>query len=158
MQKPASVDAYIKSFPPGTRAMLTTLRQTIRQAAPDAEECIAYDMPAYKQGGALVYFAGYAKHVGFYPTGTGIKAFEAELSPYTWSKGAVQFPLDEPLPLDLVTRMVRFKVAERAAPKKMAAAPNAAATKKAVTKKAVTKKAATKKAATKKAATKKKAR
>ena len=154
MQKPASVDAYIKGFPAATRALLTTLRQTIRQAAPDAEECIAYDMPAYKQGGALVYFAGYAKHVGFYPTGTGIKAFEAELSPYNWSKGAVQFPLDEPLPTDLVTRMVQFKVALNL---ELAAAKKSASPKKA-TKKTATKKTATKKTATKKAATKKKAR
>ena len=111
MHKPITVDAYIAAFPSATRALLTTLRATILQAAPQAEEGFGYGMPAYRFHGPLVYFAGYANHIGLYPTGTGIKAFEAELAGrFTWSKGAVQFPLDEPLPLDLVVRMVRFKI------------------------------------------------
>ena len=111
MHKPTTVDAYIAAFPSATRALLTTLRATILQAAPQAEEGFGYGMPAYRFHGPLVYFAGYANHIGLYPTGTGIKAFEAELAGrFTWSKGAVQFPLDQPLPLDLVVRMVRFKI------------------------------------------------
>jgi uncharacterized protein YdhG (YjbR/CyaY superfamily) len=111
MHKPTTVDAYIAGFPQATRALLTTLRATILQAAPQAEEGFGYGMPAYRLNGPLVYFAGYAKHIGLYPTGTGIKAFEVELAGrFTWSKGAVQFPLDQPLPLDLIVRMVRFKI------------------------------------------------
>lgn len=111
MDKPTTVDAYIAAFPSATRALLTTLRATILQAAPQAEEGFGYGMPAYRFHGPLVYFAGYANHIGLYPTGTGIKAFEAELAGrFTWSKGAVQFPLDQPLPLDLIVRMVRFKI------------------------------------------------
>ncbi len=112
MEKPTSVDAYIKGFPAPTRKLLEALRATIRDAAPDADEVIAYGMPAYRQGGPLVYFAGYAGHIGFYPTSTGIAAFVDELAGFTSSKGAVQFPLDAPLPLELVRRMVHWKLAE----------------------------------------------
>jgi uncharacterized protein YdhG (YjbR/CyaY superfamily) len=152
MQKATSVDAYIASFPAPTRKLLETLRRTIRAAAPDADEVIAYGMPAYKQGGPLVYFAGYGGHIGFYPTGTGIAAFVHELGAFKSSKGAVQFPLDAPLPLDLVRRMVAFKLAEVTT----ATAAKAAAQK--ATKKTATTKAATKKTATTKAATKKTAK
>jgi uncharacterized protein YdhG (YjbR/CyaY superfamily) len=155
MQKATSVDAYIASFPAPTRKLLETLRRTIRAAAPDADEVIAYGMPAYRQGGPLVYFAGYSGHIGFYPTGTGIAAFVDELGAFKSSKGAVQFPLDAPLPLELVRRMVAFKLAEVTTAKAAKAPTKKAPTKKAPTKKAPTKRAPTKKAPTKKAPTKK---
>jgi uncharacterized protein YdhG (YjbR/CyaY superfamily) len=107
-----SVDSYIASFPASTRMLLTQMRETIRKAAPEAEELMSYQMPAYKLEGMLVYFGGYGKHIGFYPTASGIEAFKQEFSKYKWSKGAVQFPLDQPLPLDLITRIVKFRVAE----------------------------------------------
>jgi len=154
MEKATSVEAYIKSFPAPTRKLLETLRATIRAAAPDAEEAIAYGMPAYRQGGPLVYFAGYAGHIGFYPTGTGIAAFVDELTAFKSSKGAVQFPLDAPLPLELVRRMVQWKVAEVTTATTAKKAAKTATTKKAPTKaptKATTKKAPAKKATTKKA-------
>lgn len=110
----ATVDDYISAFPEKPRKMLEELRSLIRKTVPEATEEISYQMPAYKLNGPVVYFAGYEKHVGFYPTGTGIKAFEKELEGYKWSKGAVQFPLDKPLPVDLIVRMVKFKVEENA--------------------------------------------
>lgn len=114
----ANVDDYISFFPEKTRKMLEELRTLIRKTVPEATEEISYQMPAYKLNGPVVYFAGYDKHIGFYPTGTGIKAFEMELSGYKWSKGAVQFPLDKPLPVDLIVRMVKFKVEENAGKEK----------------------------------------
>jgi uncharacterized protein YdhG (YjbR/CyaY superfamily) len=126
------VDAYIASFPPPTRKLLQQLRTFIVKTAPAAEEVISYKMPAYKQGGMLVFFAGYEHHIGFYPTGSGIAAFKKQLASFKSSKGAVQFPLDQPLPLDLVRDMVLFKVAENAQ-------------KKSVSKKAVPKKTTPKK-------------
>ena len=108
----ADIDEYISTFPAETRKLLQQLRATIRKAAPRAEETISYGMPAFRQHRVLVYFAGYARHIGFYPTGTGIAAFKAELSAYKHSKGAVQFPLGRPLPLALIRKMVLFKVRE----------------------------------------------
>lgn len=110
--KPENVDSYISDFPPETQAKLKQIRRTIRKAAPDAVECISYAMPAYKLGGILVYFAGYARHIGFYPGAGGIAAFKDELSEYKWAKGSVQFPLDKPLPIKLITRIVKFRVEE----------------------------------------------
>lgn len=104
------VDAYILNFPAEVREKLEELRAIIRAAAPEAEETISYGMPAYKRHKVLVYFAGYKGHVGLYPTGQGIEAFAQELGPYVWSKGAVQFPLDVPLPEDLIRRMVRYRL------------------------------------------------
>jgi len=86
------------------------LRATIKKAAPKAEEVISYGMPAYKQNGMLVYFAAYAKHIGFYPSSSGISAFKKEISVFKWSKGAVQFPLDKALPSSLITKIVKFRV------------------------------------------------
>jgi len=106
----SAVDTYILNFPAEVREKLEELRAIIRAAAPEAEETISYGMPASKGHQVLVYFAGYKGHVGFYPTGQGIEAFSQEFGPYTWSKGAVQFPLDAPLPEDLITRMVRYRV------------------------------------------------
>lgn len=95
--------------------MLQQLRETIRKAAPQAEECISYNMPAYKQQGALVYFAGYKGHIGFYPVSSAVREFEKELSEYEGSKGTVRFPLDRPLPLKLITRMVKYRIQENKA-------------------------------------------
>jgi hypothetical protein len=110
----ATTDAYIAAFPKATQLLLQQIRATISNAAPDAEECIAYQMPAFRLNGPLVYFAGYEKHIGFYPTASGIKNFENELTKYKSSKGAVQFPLDKPLPTALITKMVKFRVKENA--------------------------------------------
>jgi uncharacterized protein YdhG (YjbR/CyaY superfamily) len=107
-----TVDEYIKTFPADIQSVLGKMRQTIREAAPGAVEAISYQMPAFKLNGVLVYFAAHKHHIGFYPTSSGIEAFKAELAPYKWSKGAVQFPLDRPIPFDLVRRIVRFRVKE----------------------------------------------
>jgi len=112
---PSSIDEYIRQFPRDVQKKLADLRATIRRSAPDAIEKIAYRMPTFFQKQNLVHFAGYEHHIGFYPTPSGIAAFNAELSGYVTSKGAVQFPIEEPLPLTLVTRMVEFRVAENEA-------------------------------------------
>jgi uncharacterized protein YdhG (YjbR/CyaY superfamily) len=115
MKKPADTDSYIASFPKETQKLLQQLRKAIQEAAPKAEEYIGYGMPAYKQNGPVVYFAGYEHHIGFYPTGSGIAAFTKEIEKYKSSKGAVQFPLDKPIPVTLIKKMVKFKIAENAA-------------------------------------------
>lgn len=107
-----SIDEYIARFPDDIQTRLQTLRATIHAAAPEAEERISYQMPAFAMNGILVYFAAQKNHIGFYPTSSGIAAFENELTGYESSKGAVRFPLDQPLPLDLITRIVQFRVAE----------------------------------------------
>lgn len=107
-----TIDEYLAAQPKHVRDLLQQLRVTIHKAAPEAQEVISYRMPAFKQKRVLVYFAGYATHIGFYPTASGIAAFKKEFGKYKWSKGAVQFPLDQPLPLRLVERIVRFKVRE----------------------------------------------
>jgi len=107
--KPENIDQYIANFPAATQKLLQQVRETIHLAVPDAKEVISYGMPAFKQKGVLVYFAGYAKHIGFYPTASGIEAFKKEFGKYKWSKGAVQFPIDQPMPLDLITRITKFK-------------------------------------------------
>ena len=108
----ATVDAYFSAFPPATKKLLRQMRETIRAAAPDAREVVSYNMPAFKLKGLLVWYAAYKQHIGFYPKPSTLQAFKKELSGYKGSKGAVQFPLDEPLPLDLITRMVKFRVKE----------------------------------------------
>ena len=108
-----TVDSYIKSFPEKVQSLLNQVRSVIRENAPDAEESIAYRMPAYKiRGKPLVYFAGFSNHIGFYATPTGHAEFSKELSKYKQGKGSVQFPLDKPLPLELIGRIVRFRVQE----------------------------------------------
>ncbi len=109
---PASIDEYISLFPPETQKKLEQLRQLIQKLAPDAKEVISYAMPAFKLNSVFVYFAGYKNHIGFYPTSTGIKNFEKEFAKYKWSKGAIQFPIDEPLPIPLITKMVKYKIKE----------------------------------------------
>lgn len=112
-KKPETIDEYLANVATEDRAQLEAIRHIIKQAAPDAVETISYGMPAFKQHGNLVYFAASKNHIGFYPTSTGIKAFEDELSAsYSFSKGAVQFPKDQPLPHDLITRMVQYRVQE----------------------------------------------
>ena len=112
---PATIDEYVAAFPPDVRKKLSDLRATIRRAAPDAVEKISYRMPTFYQQQNLVHFAAYEHHIGFYPTPSGIAAFKNELSRYATSKGAVQFPIDEPLPLELVSRIVKFRVGENEA-------------------------------------------
>lgn len=109
---PDNVDEYIADFPEEIQSILQAMRTTIREAAPQAEEKISYGMPGYKLKGVLVYFAAHKHHLGFYPTGSAIKTFQAEFAAYKTSKGTVQFPFDKPLPLDLITQIVRFRVKE----------------------------------------------
>ena len=111
----SSIDAYIATFSKDIQESLNALRATIRAAAPDAEETISYQMPTFRLKGNLVHFAVHKNHIGFYPTPSGIAAFQEELSAYKGAKGSVQFPLDQPLPLDLVQRIVRFRVEENQA-------------------------------------------
>jgi len=110
-----TVDEYIASFPEDAQTKLQELRATIKAAAPEAVEKISYQMPAFFLKGNLVYYAAWKKHIGFYAIPSANEAFKDELSAYTVSKGAVQFPLDRPLPVDLITRMTRFRVAENLA-------------------------------------------
>lgn len=112
---PKNVDDYIDCFPNGIREILKELRDTIKKAAPDAEELISYQMPAYKLKGILVYFAAMTNHIGFYPTSTGIASFRKELSAYKLGKGSVQLPLDKPLPLSLISKIVKYRVKENLA-------------------------------------------
>ncbi len=107
-----TIDEYIASFPANVQHMLRELRDAIKEAAPDAEETISYGMPAFKLNGILVYFAAHKNHIGFYPTSSGIRAFGDKLSVYKHSKGAVQFPLEGPIPFDIVKEIVRFRVEE----------------------------------------------
>jgi len=109
----SNVDAYIGGFPPNTRIQLKKMRDTVREAAPKAEETISYNMPTFVLGGKkLVWFAGFKSHIGFYPGAAAIAAFKEELSPYKTAKGSVQFPLSDPLPVELVKRIVRFRVGQ----------------------------------------------
>jgi uncharacterized protein YdhG (YjbR/CyaY superfamily) len=108
----ASIDEYIASFPVKTRVKLEQMRGTIKAAAPEAKEKISYQMPTFYLHGNLVHFAAQANHIGFYPTPSGIEAFKDKLTIYKSSKGAVQFPMDKPLPLDLVSEIVKFRVGE----------------------------------------------
>lgn len=113
MEKPKSTDEYISSFPAATQIILQEVRETIKNAAPNANESISYGMPAYKLNGkALVYFAGYKNHIGFYATPTGHAEFTEELAKYKQGKGSVQFPINEPMPLNLITKIVKFRVSE----------------------------------------------
>lgn len=108
-----SVKEYVAGFPKETQTVLNEVRSAITKAAPDAEEKISYGMPAYHlHGKPLVYFGGYEKHVGFYATPTGHEAFEKELSVYKQGKGSVQFPLDKPMPISLITKIVKFRAKE----------------------------------------------
>ena len=107
-----TIDEYIALFPADVQARLEAVRATIRAAAPDAEERISYKMPTFALKGNLVHFAAQKGYIGFYPTSSGVAAFEAELADYHSTPGAVHFPLDQPLPLDLIRRITEFRVAE----------------------------------------------
>jgi uncharacterized protein YdhG (YjbR/CyaY superfamily) len=107
-----TIDEYISMFPDNVQTILNQVRQTIREAAPEAEETINYQMPTFTLNGNLVHFAAFKNHIGLYPTPTGIEAFKDELSPYKRAKGSVQFPLDQPMPLSLIRRIVEYRVKE----------------------------------------------
>ena len=107
-----NIDEYIAGFPEHTQEILEKLRDTIRKAAPEAEETMSYQMPAFKFHGMLVYFAMHKNHIGFYPTPSGIEAFKKELSIYEGAKGSIKFPIDKPLPSGLITKIVKFRVKE----------------------------------------------
>jgi uncharacterized protein YdhG (YjbR/CyaY superfamily) len=113
--KPQNIDEYIEQFPLEIQEILQELRHTIRDAAPEAQEKLSYQMPTFALHGNLVHFAAYKNHIGFYPTPSGIEGFENELSLYESSKGAVKFPIDQPLPLELIGRIVNFRVEENLA-------------------------------------------
>jgi uncharacterized protein YdhG (YjbR/CyaY superfamily) len=113
-----TIDEYIKASPENIQIILEKMRQIIRKVAPEAIEVISYQMPAFKLNGNLVYFAAFKNHIGFYPTPSGIESFKKELSPYIKGKGSVQFPLDKPIPYDLVEKIVLFRVKENLTKKK----------------------------------------
>jgi uncharacterized protein YdhG (YjbR/CyaY superfamily) len=108
----SSIDEYIAAFPEEIQKILEELRATIKSATPGAEEKISYQMPTFTLKGNLVHFAAHKKHIGFYPTPSGIQAFKRELCIYETSKGAIKFPIDKPLPLDLISKIVKFRVNE----------------------------------------------
>lgn len=110
--KPNSIDDYINQYPKDIQHLLEQIRVTIRQAAPDAEETIKYVMPTFVLNGNLVHFAAFKNHIGFYAVPSGIEAFKKELSVYKRAKGSVQFPIDKSMPLDLVTKIVKYRVKE----------------------------------------------
>ena len=109
-QKPKDIDGYISQFPADVQAILEQVRETISHAAPDAKEVISYQMPAFKQHGILVYFAAWQKHIGLYPPISGDNALEKAIARYAGPKGNLQFPLDEPMRLDLIERIVKLRV------------------------------------------------
>jgi uncharacterized protein YdhG (YjbR/CyaY superfamily) len=109
---PTTIDAYIAGFPKDVREILENIRTIIQEAAPEAKEAIRYGIPTFTLEGNLVHFAGYKKHIGFYPAPSGIEHFREELAGYKSAKGSVQFPLDQPMPYDLIRRIVRFRVEE----------------------------------------------
>ncbi len=113
--KPTTIDEYIAGFPPDVQAILQKIRATIHKAAPQAEEAIKYQMPTFVLHGNLVHFAAFKSHIGFYPVPTGIEAFKQELAPYAGGKGSVQFPLDQPIPYKLISKIVKFRAKENLA-------------------------------------------
>lgn len=120
-----NIDEYIAAFPKDVQKLLKEIRATIKKAAPEAEEAIKYAIPTFILNGNLVHFAAFKNHIGFYPTPNGIEAFKKELAPYASAKGSAQFPLDKPMPLALITKIVKYRVKENSAkskakPKKVA--------------------------------------
>jgi uncharacterized protein YdhG (YjbR/CyaY superfamily) len=114
-QGPKDIDQYIATFPTEVQMVLEKVRQTIRDAAPDAKETISYQMPAFKQHGILVYFAAWTKHIGLYPPISGVKTLERAVARYAGPKGNLQFPLNEPIPYDLIERIVKLRVKQDSA-------------------------------------------
>ena len=109
---PTSIDEYIANFPPGVQKLLRKIRATIRAAAPEAQEAIKYQMPTFVLNGNLVHFAAFTHHIGLYPTPSVTERFKRELSQYAGGKGSIRFPLDEPIPYELIARVVKFRVQE----------------------------------------------
>ncbi len=107
-----SVDEYLSALPKEVKALMQIIRKTIKEAAPQAEELISYNMPSFNLEGRLVYYAAHTKHIGIYPMASGIEAFKKELSIYKGAKGSVQFPFEKPLPLKLITKIIKFRVEE----------------------------------------------
>lgn len=107
-----TIDEYIKTFPKNIQKILGLVRETIKEAAPNAEEAISYQIPTFKLNGNLVHFAAFKNHIGFYPAPSGQKAFEKELSVYKSGKGSIQFPIDKPMPLALINKIVKYRVKE----------------------------------------------
>jgi len=107
-----SIDVYISGFPENIQSILEEIRKTIRHAAPEAQEAISYGIPTFVFYGNLVHFAANKKHIGFYPAPSGIEAFKTELSVYKGAKGSVQFPIDKPMPLELIAEIVKFRIIE----------------------------------------------
>ncbi len=112
MKKHKNIDEYIVSFPEPTIKKLRELRKAIREAAPQASEKISYNMPCFYLNGNLVYFGAFPDHISFFPTASGISAFKKEISKYDFAKGTVRFPIDKPLPIDLIKKIVKFRVKE----------------------------------------------
>jgi uncharacterized protein YdhG (YjbR/CyaY superfamily) len=109
---PNNIDEYISGFPENVQIILEELRETIKKVAPEATEAISYQMPTFKLNGNLVHFAAFKNHIGFYPTPTGTEEFKKELSIYKGGKGSIQFPVNQALPLELISKIVRFRVRE----------------------------------------------
>lgn len=109
-----TIDEYIETFPIDVQKVLQQIRRTIKSSAPNAEEAISYMIPTFKLYGNLVHFAAYKNHIGFYPASSGVRTFAKELTPYKTSKGAIQFPIDQPVPLALIRKIVKFRVKENA--------------------------------------------
>lgn len=109
---PKNIDEYVAGFPRGVQEILKQIRATIKKAAPDAGEAIKYGIPTFVLNENLVHFAAFKNHIGFYPTPSGVEKFKDELSPYESAKGSVQFPIDKPMPLSLIEKMVKFRVKE----------------------------------------------
>ncbi|WP_281232555.1 iron chaperone [Flavobacterium gelatinilyticum] len=118
VKKPENIDEYIGGFPNEIQEILEKIRETIQKAAPEAKEKISYSMPAFDQNGIVVYFAGYKNHIGLYALPSGHDEFKEELSKYKSGKGSVQFPLKDPIPYDLITKIVKFRVKENLKAKK----------------------------------------
>lgn len=112
---PKNIDQYIAGFPVEVQEILEKIRSTIHEAAPAAEETISYQMPTFTLNGNLVHFAAYKHHIGFYPSPSGIEKYKEEISAYKWAKGSVQFPLDQPIPYELISRITAFRVVENLA-------------------------------------------
>lgn len=116
--KPSTIDEYIQGFPVEVQEILQSIRQVIREEAPEAMEKISYQIPTFYLYGNLIHFAAFQKHIGLYPSPKGIKAFEDKLSPYKRSKGSIQFPLKQPIPLELIREIVRYRLREQTQEKK----------------------------------------
>lgn len=112
---PQTIDEYIAGFPEDVQAILQKIRKTVKQLAPEAQEKISYQMPTFYLNGNLVHFAAFKHHIGFYPTPSGTAKFQKEIAKYKAAKGSIQFPLDQPIPYDLITRIVEFRVKENLA-------------------------------------------